>query len=167
MTSYSLVPSDFYTLAKVDFSPIDKIRRRVSIFKLEECLLAMAQASMPLEHYFCDGLYARKLTIPMHCCLTGAIHKRANIAILAAGEMTIVTEDGVKRISAHASPYVIVSREGIKRAGFAHEDCVFITVHSCKSQSVADVEEELFTNRYADYEAWLQDQQCQQLSRQQ
>lgn len=148
-----------YTLAKVDFAPIDKIRRRASIFKLEECLLAMAQASMPLEHYFCDGLYARKLTIPMHCCLTGAIHKRANIALLAQGDMTIVTEDGVKRIT---GPYVIVSKQGIKRAGFAHSECVFITVHSCKSQTVSEVEEELFTNRYADYEAWLEDQQCQQ-----
>lgn len=153
-----------YDLVRVDFSPIDKIRRRTSIFKLEECLMALAQASMPLEHYFCDGLYARKLTIPMHCCLTGAIHKRANIALLAQGDMTIVTEDGVKRIT---GPYVIVSREGIKRAGFAHEECVFITVHSCKSQTVAEVEEELFTNRYADYEAWLKEQQCPQLSRQQ
>ncbi len=155
----SLVPSNFYTLAKVDFSPIDKIRRRASIFKLEECLLAMEQVKAPLEHYFCDGLYARQLTIPQGCCLTGAIHKRANIALLAKGDMTIVTEDGVKRIT---GPYVIVSRAGIKRAGFAHSECVFITVHSCKSQTVADVEEELFTNRYADYEAWLQEQKCQQ-----
>lgn len=145
-----------YDLVNVDFSPIEPIRRRASIFKLEECLLAMAQASTPLQHFFANGLYARRLDIPKGCALTGAIHKHENIAILAQGDITIVTEEGIQRLIA---PFVLVSKQGIKRAGFAHEDTVFITVHATNAKTPDAVWEELFTNSYRDYDQWLLEHQ--------
>lgn len=145
-----------YDLVSIDFRPIEPIRRRAAIFKLEDCLLALSQASMPLQHFFANGLYARRLDIPKGCALTGAIHKHENIAILAQGDITIVTEEGTQRLVA---PYVLVSKQGMKRAGFAHEDTVFITVHASDAKTPEAAWEDLFTNSYRDYDHWLLESQ--------
>lgn len=139
-----------YELAKISVG----IALRESIVQLEQELLRMPQAEMPVEHHFADGLYGRVLHIPKHCCLTGAIHKREHINILAKGDITVITEDGPKRITA---PYVMVSMPGTKRAGFAHEDCVWITVHACDETTVEGAETALVTN---DYEEWLRLEAC-------
>jgi hypothetical protein len=131
--------------------------RRHSIQQLESFLLTCVQADMPVEHFFADGLYARKLTIPQNCCLTGAIHKRQHINIVAKGDITVITERGPRRVQA---PAIIVSEPGTKRAGFAHEETVWITVHACEAKTEAEAEALLVTNSFEDYERFLEDQQC-------
>lgn len=129
---------------------------RESIRHLEQDILECVPAEMPLEHFFAEGLYARSLTIPKNCVLTGAIHKHEHINILAKGDITVVTEDGPVRVQA---PYVMVARPGTKRAGFAHEESVWITVHACDERDVEKVEQLLVTN---DYDEWLriEEQRC-------
>ncbi len=128
---------------------------RDAIRRLEQEILECVPAEMPVEHFFAQGLYARSLSIPKHCVLTGAIHKHEHINILAKGDITVVTDDGPVRIQA---PYVMVSRPGTKRAGFAHEDSVWITVHACEASDVESAEQLLVTN---DYDEWLRiEQQC-------
>jgi hypothetical protein len=112
---------------------------------------------MPLEHIFADGLYARQLTIPKNCVLTGAIHKRQHINIIAKGDISVATEHGVKRIKA---PYVMISEPGTKRAGFAHEETVWITVHATEAKTEAEAEALLVTNDYAEYERFIEEQRC-------
>lgn len=140
----------------VNFDIEPRIERRKAIVALEQQLLHMEQANMPVEHHFADGLYGRVLHIPKHCCLTGAIHKREHINILVKGDITVLTEDGPKRITA---PYVMVSPPGTKRAGFAHEDCIWMTVHACDETTVDGAEIALVTNDYAE---WLriEEKQC-------
>jgi hypothetical protein len=58
-------------------------------------------------------------------CLTGAIHKTRHVSILAKGDISILTVDGVKRIKA---PLVIHTQPGAKRIGFAHSETVWIDV---------------------------------------
>jgi hypothetical protein len=130
---------------------------REAIQKLEQAILGMVQAEMPLEHYFAEGLYARRLTIPKHCVLTGAIHKFEHINIVLRGDISVVTDDGVKRIRA---PHVLVSKPGTKRAGFAHEETEWLTVHACKAKTEAEAEALLVTNSFEDYERFLEAQQC-------
>ena len=128
----------------------DVVPFRASIQQLEQAILECVPADMPVEHYFAEGLYARALHIPKHCVLTGAIHKHEHINILAKGDITVVTEDGPKRVTA---PCVMVSKPGTKRAGFAHEDSVWITVHACEAKDVETAEKLLVTN---DYDEWLE-----------
>lgn len=130
---------------------------RANIQALEEHLLTCVQAEMPLRHFFAQGLYARELTIPQHCVLTGAIHKFEHINILAKGDMSVATDDGVLRIRA---PYVMVSKPGTKRAGFAHEESVWITVHACEAKTEAEAEALLVTNSFQDYERFLEEHEC-------
>lgn len=142
----------------VDFScSFDVAPRRDAIVALEKQILDCVQAEMPLEHIFADGLYARQLTIPKNCVLTGAIHKREHINVIVRGDITVATDEGVRRIRA---PAVIVSKPGTKRAGFAHEETVWLTVHACEAKTQAEAEALLVTNDYADYERFLEEQQC-------
>lgn len=128
---------------------------REAIKRLETEILQCVPADMPVEHFFAKGLYARSLCIPKHCVLTGAIHKHEHINILAKGDITVVTDDGPRRIQA---PCVMVSKPGTKRAGFAHEDSVWVTVHACEAKDVETAEQLLVTN---DYDEWLRiEQQC-------
>lgn len=128
---------------------------RDAIRRLEQEILECVQAEMPVEHFFATGLYARSLSIPKNCVLTGAIHKHEHINILAKGDITVVTDDGPVRVKA---PCVMVSKPGTKRAGFAHEDCVWVTVHACEAKDVETAERLLVTN---DYDEWLRiEQQC-------
>jgi quercetin dioxygenase-like cupin family protein len=132
--------------------------KRDQIFALERRILECEPAVMPLRHFFADGLYGRELTIPKHCVLTGAIHKRQHINILLKGDITVVTDGEPVRIQA---PYVMVSEPGTKRAGFAHEDSVWLTVHACEATDVAAAEDELATNDPQEYERFIEEQQCQ------
>jgi len=102
---------------------------RAGILKLEAAMKAMldSQVDLKVEHHFAPGIYMRALLIPKGTCLTGKIHKTEHLNILSQGEMTVWTEGGMKRIQAST---VVKSLPGIKRAGFAHEDSVWITVHA-------------------------------------
>lgn len=68
----------------------------------------------------------REMFIPKHTILTGKIHRHAHLNIILRGDISVLTEHGVRRIT---GPCTLQSSAGIKRAGFAHEDTVWITVH--------------------------------------
>jgi len=101
---------------------------RDKILKLEAAMMAMPEHHIEMEvvHHYAPGVYMRELRIPKGTTLTGKIHKTEHLNILSQGELTVWTEDGMKRLKAST---VIKSNPGIKRVGFAHEDCVWITVH--------------------------------------
>lgn len=103
---------------------------RTSILKLEAAMLAMPghllADDFKTTHHFSPGIYMRELFIPKGTTLTGKIHKHGHLCILSQGEVSVWTEGGMKRVSA---PAVIQSEPGIKRAFYAHEDSIWITVH--------------------------------------
>lgn len=104
---------------------------------IERHMLAMPQVALRVVHHFSHGLYARELHIPAGTCLTGAIHKYANFNVLSAGEMTVLTETGARRVRA---PFSVVSPPGTKRIAYAHTDCVWTTVHATDSTDVDEIE---------------------------
>lgn len=99
---------------------------REKITALEATMLAMPQVDIPIQHYFAPGLYMREMTMPANAIITGKIHKTEHYCILTKGDVTLVTEDGRKRIKA---PHVIHSLPGAKRAIHAHEESVWVNVH--------------------------------------
>jgi len=122
------------------FSPETSLRDKV--LRLEEALLAHPETHLAedVRHHFAPGVYMRELRIPKGAMLTGKIHRTAHLNILAKGDISVLTEHGVKRLVA---PCVIESSPGIKRAGYAHEDCVWITVHPTTETNLAKLEEQL------------------------
>lgn len=112
-----------------------------TIQQFERQLKAMpGQIQIEPVHYFADGLYGREITIPAGTVLTGKIHKAAHLNFLMRGEITVWTEQGMRRL---VGPQVIVSQPGAKRVGLAHTDTVWITVHASKETELDKLEAEL------------------------
>lgn len=103
-------------------SPVSRER----VLELEEALKSLPPAEAPVTHHFAPGVYLREMLIPKHTILTGKIHRHAHMNIVLKGDISVLTEHGVKRIQ---GPCVLMSGPGIKRAGFAHEDTIWLTVH--------------------------------------
>ena len=114
---------------------------RAQIEELEREIAALPGAVFELEtvHHFAPGLYARELRIPAGTVLTGKIHKTTHINVVSAGEITVWTEEGMKRVRA---PYTFVSQPGTKRAGLAHTDTVWTTFHVTQETDLAKIEAE-------------------------
>lgn len=124
------------------FDQINAPTLREKVLRLEDALKAMPHAHIPedVHHHFAPGVYMRELRIPKGAVLTGKIHRTDHLNILAQGEISVLTEHGVRRLTA---PCVIQSSAGIKRAGYAHEDTVWITVHPTTETDLAKLEEQL------------------------
>lgn len=118
-----------------------------NVLRLEGELLKMDQISLPLRHHFAKGLYARELFIPEGTALTGRIHTTEHLCFITKGRISISTDDGMKMISA---PAIVVSKPGAKRAGYAHEDTIFVTVHATEETDIGKLEAELTCDTFDD-----------------
>lgn len=113
---------------------------RAHVQRLEEAISKMPQVECPVWHHFAPGLYARKMLIRKGTVLTGAVHKTEHLCIIS-GDIEVTTDEGVKRITdAHA---ILSSKPGAKRAGYAHEDTYWTTVHATEETDLDKLVEEL------------------------
>jgi len=110
------------------FTPdnVPQAEMRARVLRLEDELRKYPQLPEEVKHHFSPGIYARELFIPKGAILTGKIHRAAHLNFLVKGDISVLTEHGVKRLIA---PCAITSGAGIKRAGYAHEDSIWIAVH--------------------------------------
>ena len=133
--------------------PLPQRPTREQIERLEASMLALEidghGVELPTWHHFADGLAARTIVIPAGCCLTGAAHRAEHLNI-ASGDITVWTEDGMKRLTGY---HVLPSRPGAKRAGLAHADTHWTTVHA-NPDNCADVAE--LERRFIEQPAALQ-----------
>lgn len=113
---------------------------REQIERLEAAMRELPPVEIPPRHYFADGLYAREITIPAGTLVTGKIHRTEHLNIVSKGDITVWTEDGMKRVRA---PFALVSRPGTKRVGYAHEDTVWTTIHATRETDLEALEREL------------------------
>ena len=104
----------------------DEIRAR--IYRLEDEVASLPQVELEIEHEFSDGIYMRTMFIPAATVLTGAVH-RFDCLNVVVGDISVVTEFGSRRITA-ALPRRFSSPAGTKRAGYAHADTYWTTVHA-------------------------------------
>lgn len=116
--------------------------------KLEEALRQLEQVDIPVVNYFSHKIYAREITIPKNTILTGKIHKYSQLNILSKGEISVLTEDGIKRVKA---PFTIVSPPGTKRAAYAHEECVWTTIHGTEETDLEVIENNFIAKDMKEY----------------
>lgn len=111
---------------------------RAKIYEMEDCIKReLPPVECPITHHFSDGIYAREMFIPKGTVLTGKIHKHTNLNIMSQGELSVLTEDGIKRVKA---PFTIVSPPGTKRIAYAHEDTIWTTIHATEETDVDKIE---------------------------
>ena len=119
------------------------------ILELEALMKTMPQVESPAQHYHLSGVYCRSLFIPKGCLLTGKIHNHESIGILAQGTLRITNGDSHTIVTA---PYITVDKPGIKRLGYAESDCTFITVHRSDKTSMEELEYELVSDTFEEFE---------------
>ncbi len=113
------------------------------IFHLEKTMLDMEQLPLDVNHHFSKGVYAREMLIPKGTILTGKMHKHNHLNVVLYGDIEVATGDGAKRITA---PCVFESIAGTKRAGFAHEDTLWLTIHPTEETDLEKVEAEVIAD---------------------
>jgi hypothetical protein len=122
------------------------------VMLMEDEMRKHPQLPIPVRHIFSKGLCAREITIPAGSVLTGKIHKYENLNILSAGEMDVLTEDGVVRVKA---PFTIVSPPGTKRIARTHTECVWTTIIATTETNIEKIEAMFTAETEAEYQEFL------------
>ena len=125
-----------------------------AILALEQAMLASfdqeaLKARTDTQHYKIKGVYARTMFVPAGMLVTGKIHNFESIGILAQGTMRITNGETSVLVSA---PYIAVDKPGIKRLGYAETDCTFISVHRTDAEEITDIEDELVSDTFEEFE---------------
>jgi quercetin dioxygenase-like cupin family protein len=118
------------------------------LVELENHIKELPQASFPVEHFNIPGVYVRSLFIPKGHILTGKVHNHECINIVAKGDITVSDGENEERLQAG---FISVSQAGTKRAGYTHEDTVFITVHKTDLTDIVEIEDDLVSPDYESY----------------
>jgi len=108
-----------------------------AIQELEREMLKHPQLDLEVTHHFAPGIYARELFIPEGVLLTGKVHKTEHMNILASGRIEIAGQGEL------IGPLIFTSAPGTKRAGYAHEDSTWITIHATTETDIPTLEHEL------------------------
>lgn len=121
---------------------------REKVFKLEGAMRAMDQVEIPIKHHFSQGVYAREMTVPKGVTVVGKIHKYEQLNILSAGEVLVVTDEGVQHVKA---PFTMVAPPGAKRAFYALEDSVWTVIHGTDEKDVEKIEMQFIAQSELEY----------------
>lgn len=125
---------------------IDKIE------EMEKRMLSEPQIDIPPIETFVNGMYTRQIVIPKDTLLTGRVYKEPYVDIMISGDITLTTPEGVKRLKGYN---VCDGNSGRKRAGYAHEDTLWITIHKA-DEFLDDMKKHLSffsVNEYKAFEA--------------
>lgn len=115
---------------------------RAQIDAFEAHMAQMPQIDIPVQHRFApqQSLYAREIVIPKDTLMTGRVHKHQHVSVMIRGDMTVLTDKGMERISGY---HCWVCEPGTKRVGYAHEETVWLTVHHTEHTEPEGIEDVL------------------------
>jgi len=99
------------------------------------------QAECPLKHYFAPGCYIREIFMPAGSIVIGKIHKTEHFNIIQQGRVTIIHDDYSK--DELKAPLTFVSKPGVQKVLYIHEDTVWSTVHLTEERDLDRLEAEL------------------------
>lgn len=110
------------------------------IWSLQAAASSFPQIELPTEHYFANGMYCRKITMPKGSLVVGKVHTSLHLFMCVKGACTVWTELESRNFVAGD---VVVSVPGTKRVLLMLEDTVCITMHKTDKTDIAELEKEL------------------------
>lgn len=119
---------------------VPEVAMREKVMALQAAGAKLPQLSLPTFHYFANGMFARECHIPKGTVFVGQMHTQKHFFFLLKGSASITTADGIKLVSA---PFFVVSEAGTKRAGYCHEDCIFLAIHRTDNTDIAEIRKEV------------------------
>jgi len=96
-------------------------------------------SELPIDDLIYDGIYYRAITMPAGTCAVGKIHHDDHICILEQGDLSVMTDDGIKRLQA---PARFIAKAGLKKIAYAHTDVIFSTVHRTSATTREEAEKQ-------------------------
>ncbi len=97
------------------------------IYEIENEILKLpSQISPPVEHFFGHKVYARQMSVPAGCIMTGRVPMQETIQFLIKGEISVLSPNGCVRLKA---PCTYVGKVGDKKLGYTHSDVIWTTVY--------------------------------------
>lgn len=141
---------------------------RKDILNLEEKMKSLPDVfygdtdNCPLKHSFADGIYVREIFIPKGTLLVGKIHNHEHPNFLMSGDVSVFTEEGTSRLK---GPLSMISKAGTKRVVYAHEDTVWITVHTNQknTQDLKEIEDFVIAKSYEEFDSKLIESFCNEV----
>lgn len=115
---------------------LDKVER------LEAALIAREQVDIPLTHRFAPGVYLREVFMPAGTIVIGHAHNTEHFNIVIKGRATVMMDGVVQEIE---GPQVLVSKPGVRKCLYIHEDMVWQTVHPTDQTDLSILEDLLIT----------------------
>lgn len=134
------------------FTPQPGVPTREMFNRLEDAMRELPPAEAPVTHHFANGMYAREMRIPKGTLVTGKIHKEEHFFVISQGDVSILTEDGMKRLQASE---IFVGKPGLKRAAYAHTDAVCIAIHRTPETDLAKIEAQCVAQDFDEYDRHL------------
>lgn len=124
---------------------------RKKIVRLEHLMNKASDVQLKIEttHRFLNGVYLRQVFIPKDTMIASRIHRIENFFIISSGDVTVITEDGAKRLKA---PYVGGSKAGVKRILFTHEDTVWQNTYATNETDISKLEKMIFAEDFNEVE---------------
>lgn len=113
---------------------------------LEDCLLT--HHFTPKDDKYGCHTYAREMFIPKDTVIIGKIHRHQHLNFIMKGQVSVATEFGKKYFTA---PCIFISEVGLKRAVYAEEDTIWVTVHLTEhtgEENLNKVEQEVIAPSY-------------------
>ena len=108
---------------------------------------------IPIDHFFMDGVYIRKMTMYKGTVVVGAIHKHLHMCFLLRGHLSVASRQGVKE---YIAPCFIIAEPGEQRVLYALEDSLWFNTHKNPSNTsdVKQLEKEIVATSYKEYEQY-------------
>ena len=110
-----------------------------AVRQMEAMLLQMPQIDLQTSQVVHGGMAARTIFIPAGTVLTGALTKLDNLCVVF-GDITVTTDAGPQRLTGFN---VLSATAGAKRAGVAHSDTWWTTIHRTDLTDIAAIEDEM------------------------
>lgn len=111
-----------------------------AIESLQALISTCKQLDLKTEHYFCDGMYLRTLWRPKDTLIVGKMHRKDHLYMVVFGDVTVTWEGFRERMQ---GPRILICKPGTKRAVYAHEDSLCLTVHRTQETDLERIESEL------------------------
>lgn len=98
------------------------------------------QVECPLKHHFAPGVYLREIFMPAGAIVIGKIHKTEHFNIIQKGKVSLIGEGETCVLE---GPCTFVSKAGIQKVLYIHEDTIWSTVHLTEERDLERLEAQL------------------------
>jgi hypothetical protein len=110
------------------------------VLKLKSVLLTMPQIEAHTDHFFAGGMYCRRLVLNKGALVVGRIHTKAHFFMVTKGWLKVTTDGEVIDMVA---PDLLPFEANTRKAVYAVEDSICMTVHVTSATNVKDAEADI------------------------